>query len=104
MEGSPTLFSRTRRWPRDSACCLRTCRAGQFAKAEPISRSFLEQARQQFGTDDPRTVGQMAVLGSNLLRQRKYNDAEPLLRDCLQVRQAKQPDAWNTFNAQSLLG
>ena len=65
---------------------------------------MLEQARQQFGTDDLRTAGPMAGLGFNLLRQHKYRDAEPLLRDCLQVRQAKQPDDWTTFNTQSLLG
>jgi len=26
------------------------------------------------------------------------------LRDCLKIREAKQPDDWKTFNAQSLLG
>ena len=30
--------------------------------------------------------------------------AEPLLRDCLKVRENKQFDAWTTFNTQSLLG
>ncbi len=78
--------------------------AGQFAKAEAISRDFLEQARQRFGSEDPRTAGQMAALGSNLLRQHKYSDAEPLLRECLKVREAKQPDDWATFNTRSLLG
>jgi hypothetical protein len=79
-------------------------RAGQLAKAETIYRSLLEQARQQLGPDDPRRAGLMAELGLNLLRQHKDRDAEPLLRDCLQVRQAKQPDDWTTFNTQSLLG
>jgi hypothetical protein len=26
------------------------------------------------------------------------------LRDCLNVREVKQPDAWNTFNTRSMLG
>jgi hypothetical protein len=34
----------------------------------------------------------------------KHADAEPVLRDCLKIRQAKQPDAWDTFNTQSMLG
>ena len=31
-------------------------------------------------------------------------EAEPLLRECLDVRQKKLPDDWLTFNTQSLLG
>jgi hypothetical protein len=46
----------------------------------------------------------MGLLGSNLLHQHKYVEAEPLLRDCLKVLEAKQPDDWKTFEAQSLLG
>ncbi len=79
-------------------------RAGQFAKAEIIYRDALEQTRRQFGADDLRTAGNIAVLGSNLLHQHKWGEAEPLLRDCLKIRQAKQPDDWSTFNTQSMLG
>jgi hypothetical protein len=78
--------------------------AGQFAKAEPLYRSFLTQAQKQFGAGDLRTSAAQANPGSNLLQQKKYTEAEPLLRDCVKVRQQKQPDAWNTFNAQSMLG
>jgi hypothetical protein len=77
---------------------------GQFAKAEPLYRSFLEQAQKQFGAGDLRTSAAQAQLGLNLLQQKKYTDAESLLRDCLKVRQQKQPDAWTTFNTQSMLG
>jgi hypothetical protein len=78
--------------------------AGQLAKAEPLYRDNLEQARKRFGAEDVRTTGGMAALGSNLLHQHKYADAEPLLRDCLKICQAKRPDDWVTFNTQSLLG
>jgi serine/threonine protein kinase len=77
---------------------------GQLAKAEAIYRELLEQAIHQLGTEDVRTAGQMAILAFNLLRQHKYSDAEPLLRDCLRVRTAKRPDDWATFNTRSLLG
>jgi hypothetical protein len=76
----------------------------QFAKAEPFHREDLQRARRQFGAADPRTAGPLAVLGLNLLRQRKYADAEPLLRDCLALREKAGPDAWTTFNARSMLG
>jgi serine/threonine protein kinase len=79
-------------------------RAGQFAKSEPLYHDALEQARRQFGTADLRTADSMAVLAFNLLRQHKNAQAEALLRDCLKVREGKQPDAWTTFNTRSLQG
>ena len=36
----------------------------------------------------------------NLLQQQKWADAEPVLRECLAIREQKQPDAWTTFNTQ----
>ena len=65
---------------------------------------MLEQAKKQYGADDPRTGGLMAQLGSNLLQQKKYAQAELLLREALAIRAKSQPDAWTTFNTQSLLG
>jgi hypothetical protein len=56
------------------------------------------------GAEDGRTAGQMARLGFNLLHQHMYADAEPLLRGCLKIREAKQPDEWTTYNTRSLLG
>src|SRR5262249_11881503 len=34
----------------------------------------------------------------------KPEEAEPVLRECLALRQKKRPDIWTTFDAQSLLG
>ena len=31
-------------------------------------------------------------------------EAEPLLRECLAIRERTQADAWTTFNTKSLLG
>ena len=39
-----------------------------------------------------------------LPQQKKWTDAEAVLRHCLVVREKKQPDAWTTFNVKSLLG
>ena len=33
-----------------------------------------------------------------------YAEAESVLRESLAIRQKKQPNRWNTFNAQSMLG
>jgi eukaryotic-like serine/threonine-protein kinase len=78
--------------------------AGQFARAEPFYRAQLDQARKQFGPNDLRTAAAMASVGRSLLMQQKWADAEPVLRECLAVREKLQPDEWSTFNARSLLG
>jgi serine/threonine protein kinase len=77
---------------------------GQFAKAEPIFRDSLEQAQRQFGSDDLRTAVTLVQLGVNLLKQKKFRDAEPPLRQSLSIREKKQSDAWNTYNTRSVLG
>jgi serine/threonine protein kinase/tetratricopeptide (TPR) repeat protein len=78
--------------------------AGLLELTEPVLRHEAEQAKAQFGADDLRTANFLASLGSNLLAQRKYAQAEPPLRECLTAREARQPDGWPTFNAKSLLG
>ncbi|MFO0845188.1 MAG: tetratricopeptide repeat protein [Gemmataceae bacterium] len=78
--------------------------AKQYAKAEPLYRAIMEQARQRFGPDDLRTASAMVQLGENLLAQQKPTDAEKLLRDTLRIREKAQPDAWTTFNTRSVLG
>ena len=76
----------------------------QFAKAEPLHREALQKAQDQFGISDPRTAGPLAMLGLNLLMQQNYADAEPLLRECLALREESEPDAWTLFNTKSMLG
>ncbi len=38
------------------------------------------------------------------LQQKKWAAAEPILRECLTIREKLQPDAWQTFNTQSSFG
>src|SRR5580704_10689867 len=49
-------------------------------------------------------AGELAALGLNLLRQEKGTEAEPLLRECLTIRDKIEPDDWRTFNTKSMLG
>ena len=45
------------------------------------------------------------ALGSTCCSSRRNGaEAEPLLRECLAIREKTQPDAWTTFNTQSMLG
>ncbi|HEV3022714.1 MAG TPA: tetratricopeptide repeat protein, partial [Pirellulales bacterium] len=78
--------------------------AAQFAKAEPILRQRLAEDTRRFGADGPQTAETMGDLGLNLLKQQRWADAEPILRECLGIRSRKEPDAWTTFSTESLLG
>src|SRR5271157_1117852 len=40
----------------------------------------------------------------SLLAQKKWTESEPLLRECLAVREKKETDDWRTFNTKSMLG
>jgi hypothetical protein len=79
-------------------------RAGQLDKAEGWRRQWLAAVKQQAGADSPAYAGELAALGLNLLQQKKWAEAEPILRECLAIREKKVPDDWRTFNTQSLIG
>jgi hypothetical protein len=49
-------------------------------------------------------TGVQAALGQSLLRRGRHAEAEPVLRECLTVREMVQPDSWLRFNTMSLLG
>jgi serine/threonine protein kinase/Tfp pilus assembly protein PilF len=78
--------------------------AGETAKLADLLREQLAEARKTLPKDSPQLAGQLALIGLALLEQKKWADAEPLLRECLTVREKTQPDAWSTFNTHSMLG
>jgi serine/threonine protein kinase len=76
---------------------------GELAKAEKYHRQILEQVRRK-GEDSLQMAGALAVLGYNLLKQQKYDEAETIMRQCLTLREKLWPGAWTTHNAASMLG
>jgi hypothetical protein len=60
--------------------------------------------QQKSGGDSPAYAGALATLGLNLMHQKEWTDAEPLLRESLAILEKKEPDVWSTFNTKSLLG
>ena len=60
--------------------------------------------KERAGATSAAYAAELASLAANLLQQKKYADAEGVLRECLAVREGTQPDDWNTANARSLLG
>ena len=79
-------------------------RQGRLAKAASTFNKVLEARRRLLGPDHPGTNDVLASLGNIKLAQRNYADAEKLLRDALQIRKQKGPDAWERYYTESMLG
>ncbi len=79
-------------------------KAGKHAEARKLIDELLADVRKKLPKESPQLAGMMAVFGQTLLDMKGYAEAEPLLRECLAIREKTQPDAWNTFNTQSRLG
>jgi tetratricopeptide (TPR) repeat protein len=77
--------------------------SGQFDKAEALRREELARARANSGEGE-QTAGALATLGLVLLQQRKFAEAEPVLRECVAIREKVLADQWPLFNARSMLG
>jgi serine/threonine protein kinase len=67
-------------------------------------QAALQQHKAKLGAAHPETLGTMANLGLVLLQQKKWAEAEPVLRDCLAISEKQIPDSWLPFHTQSLLG
>ena len=65
----------------------------QFDQAEAWRRKWLAVVKERSGADSLPYVGELAALGLNLLQQKKWTDAETVLRECLAIREKAQPDA-----------
>ncbi len=48
--------------------------------------------------------GRQPRVPTRLLGQKKWTEAEPILRECLAIREKAQPDLWSTFSTQSMVG
>jgi hypothetical protein len=79
-------------------------RAGKSAEASALLKDNLEAARKALPADSSRLAKALAQNGSALLELKAWADAEPVLRECLLIREKKEPDAWTTFNSKSMLG
>jgi eukaryotic-like serine/threonine-protein kinase len=79
-------------------------KAGKVAEAAELIDELLADARMQPPKDSVELAYELGQCGLTLLEMKKFAEAEPLLRDCLAIREKTRPDAWNTFNAKSMLG
>jgi len=79
---------------------LKTWNAKHVAFLQPK----LPEARKSLAKDSPELAYLLAQIGRAFLEQEQWAEAEPLLRECLAIREKAMPDSWTTFNTLSSLG
>ena len=77
--------------------------SGEHAKIVNLLVEQLPEDRKSMPEGSPHLAEVLAQLGGAYLGLKKWAEAEPLLRECLTIREKSQ-DPWNTFHAQSMLG
>src|SRR5262249_12923316 len=79
-------------------------RAGDYDKGANLLLEFLTEVRKQLPKESPRLAMLLAQVVLELLEMKKWTEAEPLIRECLAIREKAEPDAWQTFNSKAHLG
>ena len=70
----------------------------------PVSRRTCPTVVRRKNLIAPCWPTELAALGRNLLKQSKWSEAEPLIRDCLAIRVKEIPEDYRRFSTESLLG
>jgi len=79
-------------------------REGKYALAETRAAQVLAGRRHALGPEDPGTMASAADLALAYLSQGKFAQSEPLAREAMETDRKQQPDNWQRFRAESLLG
>jgi tetratricopeptide (TPR) repeat protein len=80
-------------------------RQGKYALAETHAAQVLAGRRRAGGSEDPVEIQSAAAdLALAYVSQGKFAESEPLARETLEFNERKQPDDWQRFRAESLLG
>lgn len=79
-------------------------RKGSYAMAQEYASQALAGRRHALGSEGPDTMTSAADLALAYVSQGKFVESEPLAREAVEMDQKKQPDDWQRFRAESLLG
>jgi serine/threonine protein kinase/tetratricopeptide (TPR) repeat protein len=77
---------------------------GETDKTIPLLREIFEAGRATLPKESPELAAELAAFSRALLDLKAWDAAEPVVRECLTIREKTQPDHWTTFNTQSMLG
>ncbi len=79
-------------------------RQGKYSLAENYASQTLAGRRHALGEEHPDTMISVADLALAYVSQGKFAQSEPLARELVALEQKKQPDNWQRFRAETLLG
>ena len=77
---------------------------GKYAQAEKYAAQVLAGRRHALGNENRDTMIAAADLALAYVSEGKFADAEPLAREAMQTDSRIQPDDWQRFRAENLLG
>jgi serine/threonine protein kinase len=77
---------------------------GKTSEAEAAFAQLVDDRRRLLGSDHPNTSKALTSLGEMKLEKHAYAEAERLLREAVQGREKKNPDSWERYYAEALLG
>jgi serine/threonine protein kinase len=77
---------------------------GKNEQAAELAKTIIPDATKADPDDKRLYAGKLASKGRALLDKKEFEKAEPLLRECLTLREKLQPGEWLTYNTQSMLG
>ena len=78
--------------------------AAVLGKAEAYAAEMVKARRHASGDDDPETKYAESDLALAYVSEGKFEAAEPLARSALDYELKKEPDDWNRFRLESILG
>ncbi|MGO9258974.1 MAG: tetratricopeptide repeat protein [Bryobacteraceae bacterium] len=79
-------------------------RQGKYALAGTYAAQALAGRRHALGSEHPDTMASASDLALAYVSQGKFAESEPLAREAVEFNRKKQPDDWQRFRAESLLG
>jgi tetratricopeptide (TPR) repeat protein len=79
-------------------------RQGRYREAERYATESLGGAQHTFGPEHPRTMNAANDLALAYQSEGKFAESEPLARHAVEIDRKKQPDDWERYRAESLLG
>jgi hypothetical protein len=79
-------------------------RRGKYTLAEVYAAQALSGRRSALGSEQPDTMASAADLALAYESQQKFAQSESLAREALEFYRKKQPDDWQRFRTESLLG
>lgn len=85
-------------------CYLKCATRKNAELSRTLVQELLASARQEHPKESTQLASRLAGFGLVLLKVEAFSDAEPILLECLAIREKKDAEGWSTFNTKSMLG